>query len=249
MRIAPLALLLLVTLSGCPADDPYPWRPPGGGSGSNQPGIDAGDTDDDAGLIDAAVADQLDGVVCVILDVAVPFECPAGTAKDNVDVAAVNSGTSAISDTDGLFTIDLTTVPDTLRLGAGVSDGLVTTLSRSNLSAEPVTSPVLDEGLRDSIYANLTEVQTTGAMLIYVVDSAGPVAGATVTGASGRLYYDDGAGAFVDDAAGTGNDGIALIVDTDSATVTATEGIRTGNTQIATATGAFGVGVIMLPDP
>src|SRR5687768_13060768 len=130
MRIAPLALLLLVTLAGCPADDPYPWRPPGGGSGSNEPGIDAGGPD--SGPIDSAVADQLDGVVCVIVDVAVPFECPTGTAKDNVDVAAVSSGTSAISDANGLFTIDLTTAPDTLRLGAAVSDGLVTTLSRSN---------------------------------------------------------------------------------------------------------------------
>lgn len=248
MRIALLALLVVV-VPGCGTEDSYPWRPPnGGGSGSNNPGADAGGGID-AGDVDGGIAEQLDGVVCVIVNVDAPFECPTGTAKDNVDVAAVSSGTTTVSDTDGQFTIDLAVSPDTLRLGATPSDGLVTTLSRSNLAPEPVTSPVLDEGLRDTIYANLTEVQTTGAMLIYVVDSGGPVAGATVSGASGRIYYDDGAGAFVDDAAGTGADGIVLIVDTDSSTVTATEGLRTANAQIATAIGAFGVGVITLPAP
>lgn len=246
MRIALLALLVVVP--GCGTEDSYPWRPPGGGSGSNTPGPDAGGPDG-AGPADDAGVTPLDGVVCVIVNVDAPFECPTGTAKDGVDVAAVSSGTTAVSDASGQFTIDLAVVPDTLRLGAAPSDGLVTTLSRSNLSPEPVTAPVLDEGLRDTIYANLTEVQTTGAMLIYVVDSGGPVAGATVSGAPGRIYYDDGAGAFVDDPAGTGADGIALIVDTDSSTVTATEGIRSANAQIATATGAFGVGVITLPAP
>jgi hypothetical protein len=193
------------------------------------------------------MAAPLDGIVCVILDVAEPFGCPTGANKDNVDVAAVDSGTTAISDSDGLFTIDLTVDPDTLRLGAGVGDGLVTTLSRSDLTPEPVTAPVLDEGLRDAIYANLTEVQSTGAMLIYIVDSGGPVTGATVA-ASGRIYYDDGAGAFVDDPAGTGADGIALVVDTGSDTITATEGTRSADAPISTATGGFGVGVITLPD-
>lgn len=243
MRIAPLALLI-VLLPACGQEDPRPFRPPGGGTGSSTDGPDASLIDAD---IDAAV-NRLDGIVCVIDEVDDPFECPDIAAADNVDIAALASGTTAVSDASGLFTIDLTVAIDVLQLGGGLSDGLVTTVSSTNISAEPVTSPVLEEGLRDSIYANLTEVQTSGAMLIYIRDASGPVAGATVTAPGGRIYYDDGAGGFVD-IVGTGNDGIALIVDTTSGTVTATEGLRSADAAVATVVGGFGVAVIALPAP
>jgi hypothetical protein len=252
MRAPIAAFSLAVILGACGTDgDPYPIRPPGGpgGGGSTQPGVDAGPVDAGDEGVDAAPL-QLDGTVCVILDVIDPFECLV--VAENVDIAAVNSMTSTISGAGGAFTIDLTQAVDVLSIGAGEADGLVTTLSRTDLTPAPITAPVLDEIARDEMLAAIPAVQTTGAMLIYVVDGGGPVAGATVSGFSdgAQLLYDDGAGAFIpDDGAGTGNDGIALIIDTAGGLVTATDGARTANAQVATLTGAFGIGVITLPDP
>ena len=245
MRRPLLALLVSIAAPACETDDPYPYRPPGGG------GTGSSTDAPDAGRLDAAPADagaaQLAGRVCVIRDVASPFECPVDEAAAGVQVTAVASAALATSDDLGDFVIDLTVVPDVLEVGAGPVDGLVTTRSASDLTGPPVNAPALDAVRYQGILDSLGELQTTGAMLVYVRDDAGAVPGATVTAPGRVIYYDDGAGEFLIDAVSTGPDGIALVLDTGSATVTAVEGARAGSAPISTVTNGVGVGVIVLP--
>lgn len=220
---------------------------PGGGGGGTQEGPDAGEappTDAGPGL------PVLAGELCLLTRLDAPPAC-GDPAVGGVTVAAEEAVAAVQADAAGAFRLELM-LPGTVWVAAGTAepDGLVTTWSQ-HASGEGREVPVVDELAWTEQLDRLLEFQVAGAILIYVVDAAGdPVPGATVAAPSaGRLYYDDGAGGLTADGAATGADGYAVLLDTGSVTVTATEGTRTAARLVQTGPLAIGVTTLVLPDP
>lgn len=242
--LAATCLALGLGGAACETTEPYPNRPGGGGGpGGNEPPPDAAPADAAAG------GGVLAGHVCVVVDLGNPLACPTTPQMSNVVVQA--GDVQDISDSAGDFTLDLPTATATLRLGADPADTILTTEVRVTVTAEPVDVPAVLEASFDDALLTISEFLTTGAMLVYVRDGGVPVAGATVAldaaPQGARLYYDDGAGGFVPDAAATGADGAALVLDTTASTVTVTSGDRSASAQVPAPVGGVGVAIIELP--
>jgi len=227
-------------------EDPRPVRPGGTGTGGSGDGPDAAVDDGDGGT-GAPVA----GEVCVVLDLASPFACPAITQQRDVLVAVVG-GDSTRSDTAGGFAVAVTGTSALLELGGELADALVTTRWRASIADSPVHAPVVGEGTWDDALAAVLETQTTGAAIVYVRDGGAPFAGATVTldGADGgsRRYY-DGAGQLDGSAIATGPDGLATFIDVASGEVVVTDGVRTATGSVSTIGGGIGIVVVDLGAP
>ncbi len=244
-------VVVAVLLTGCPAEDDYPYRPPGHGGNTMN-----GDPPDAApGTADAAVPGELTGRVCVVQDFSAPFDCANVPLARDVEIVDVETGLSTVSGSDASFAIDLDAAEVVLLLGNANDDLLMPTLSVQDTGDSPVDVPVVEEALWSDTLIALLETQSTGAGVVFVVDANGPVPGATVAITGGgqpaaRLYYDDGAGGFDASATVTDLDGAALLLDVTSTGVTATaDDGRSAGAILPTASLAVGVVVITLPEP
>lgn len=240
-------LLPLVVLAACAAKDDRPLVGGGGGGGGH--GSGSGD-DPDAGTPADGGAELL-GEVCVVVDLADPFKCQDVAADHGVLVTQVG-GTSTHTNSLGEFSMAADKASVVLEVGAEAGDGLLTTRYPAVAAASPLAVPVVDQTLWEDMLITLAETQTTGAMLIYVVDANGPVTGATVSYVAGghagaRLYYDDGVGGFDPNATSTGPDGIALILDTNAASMRATGSNGSATVDVPTIDGGVGVALIVVP--
>jgi hypothetical protein len=243
--------IAVVGLIGCTGDgDPWPIHPPGhtggGGGGDDDDGVTDGGVDGGGGSIIA-------GEVCVITAFENPFACLNIVESHDVLVEVVGSSVFTRSLSDGSFEIVPPSTPATLARGSAAPDGLETTDSILAASLD-ARAPAVDSVLWDETLGALLEIQTTGAMVIYIENSDGnPVSGASIAyvGAgqpSARLYYDDGVGGWDNTATTTGPDGIALVLDTVSAEIEASLGTRAASEQVYARTGTIGIATITLPD-
>src|SRR5688572_25792486 len=137
MRAAGFLAIVLLALAACESEPPYPVRPPGGGSGDNDPPPDAEPAD-------AANGGALTGRICVVDQLDLPFECPAiAQARD----VLVEAGTASVeSNQTGEFTLDLDTSSTVLRIAAEVGDTLLTTEYRVSFTTARIDVPAVSEG-------------------------------------------------------------------------------------------------------
>jgi hypothetical protein len=234
--------LPLLVAAGCVAKDDRPLQG-GGGHGGSGTGASP-----DASVAQGDGGSEITGTVCVVTDLRSPFACPAVASAQNVVVAEVG-GNSTVSDAAGDFTLDTNSSAPLLELGSSPGDGLLTT--RFVAQSSPVDAPVIDETTWENALVTLNTTQTTGAMLIYVIDTSGPVSGATVSFAGtaqqgARIYYDDGAGGFDPNAVATGAGGLALVLDVGAAEMRADQGTKTASANVPTVNGGVGVTVLTL---
>src|SRR5688500_18803027 len=100
MRIWPVALgLAVIAAAGCAAEDEWPVRPPGGGTGTGSQTEGDAQTSD-AGNGDAA-AGVVNGLICVVSDLRQPDACPVTPARAGVAVRRAGTQIGVTSDTDG----------------------------------------------------------------------------------------------------------------------------------------------------
>ena len=206
--------LALVVLAGCPADDEdLPVRPGGGGPGSGTEG-DARTVD--AGL-DAAGGLELRGLVCVVADLRAPEACPAVATRQGVNVRVAGAGSLVTSDADGRYTLPIDATPVVIDTGDGASTLQPTRLRVASTGALVLT-PVLTTTTWDAV-VNATGAQPSdgsGAVVVYVDDASGPVAGVVfdaVAGAAVVPFYDGNGPLAWREAGGTGVAGVALLLD------------------------------------
>jgi hypothetical protein len=210
---------------GCVADDENrPVRPPGGGPGGGTG--DAGGGGD--GGVDGGGGDgggqTLNGVVCVVSDLRSPDACPAVAARAGVTVAVRGTATTTVSGADGRFTLSVAGANVVLDV-AGDSQTLVQALVPAVAGGATVNAPVIGAGDWADVLASLDQAVPDGggAIAVYVRDGNAAAIGVTfdmVAGSSIAPYYDAGGALSWAQGGGTGNAGVALLVDVPPGTVT-----------------------------
>jgi len=208
--------VVVLLLAGCAADDDWVVRNPGGGTGSNTPGVDSGVTVD-APPVTGDGGRELTGVICVVTDLRRPDRCPVVDEAVGVLVRRVGDVDGALSDGDGRFAL---AVPE---------PAVVLELARDSTTLQPSIVPVVDVGglvhasvptaaAWDATAASLavTIAPGTGAIAVYTDDATGaPAAGVLFDLPSGALdgpFYDGSSTTAWTTAGGTGGYGATLVV-------------------------------------
>lgn len=220
MRVVHL-LALTTAVSACAgSDDGGPFRPPGGGGGG---GSSHGG---DARQIDAAMGDgggDLNGLICLVSDLRVPEACPTSVQQVGVPVAVRGTTTSAVSGSDGRFTLAVSATQVTLDAAASTAN-----LQRSYVpvpvNGSLVPTPVMTTAAYNALIASLGTVVPDGGgtVVAYVSDGQSPATGvafSTIAGSSLAPFYDDGSATSWQQGGGTGAAGVALFVDVPAGTV------------------------------
>lgn len=216
MKPVRLLAAVCVLAGACVADDEdRPVRPPGGGPGGTGDAGGGGDGGVDGG--GDGGGQTLNGVVCVVSDLRSPDVCPAVPARAGVTVAVRGTATTTVSGADGRFT--LMTPGDIVVLDvAGDSAALVQSLVPAVVGGATVNAPVIGAGDWADVLASLDQSVPDGggAIAVYVRDGNAAALGVTfdmVAGSSIAPYYDAGGALSWAQGGGTGNAGVALLVD------------------------------------
>ncbi len=217
-----VAVMVLWAAAGCQDDEHFPpgeGGGPSGGGGSGQ--NDGGGGAADAGPADASTVDagaQLAGELCDVVDVRDPLDCPTNVNLSGIEVRALGSAATDLTDADGNFTLSGKFDTD-LRLSVG-SKGDGTRLALvpvADWNLGGVRAPRVDQDLWNQLIAAIgtNEPDGSASIALYVLDvvDGQPVIGAVVSTVSDTLiFYDDGAATEWNPIGGTGELGAALIL-------------------------------------
>lgn len=229
-----LAALAALSLVGCGSEDEWGVRPPGGGPGIHQPGVDAAPRDAADGPVGDGGGDGLEGVICVVSDLRVPLACPTSSAAADVLVRRVGDLTGVVSGADGRFTLGLSDPSLTLDVAAGSTTLQPSIITVPNAGAQ-ARVPVPTVAAWDATVASLgvASAPGSGAIVAYIANVDATPAQSVLfdlpPGASTGPFYDGASATTWTTAGGTGARGAVLLVDLPPGTYTL-EGNLVGRT-------------------
>jgi hypothetical protein len=233
------ALALAVAGVGC---DPPPGDNPWGGGGGGMTGGGSGRADaaangyDDAGP-GADAGAGLSGKVCRVVDLRTPGACPTADVG-GVTVKNLDDDTTTSTAADGPFALPAATQPLPALAIAELDPGDHPSRFRTSVdttgSAAGIVAPVMTETDWTALVLAIGASDPDGeaAVVVYVVDEGGPVAGADVDAPIGTVqapYYDNGgAQNWRSDLPGTGAAGAALILSVPASNANVTLTVSSG---------------------